>query len=159
MEASLRKSLSQLQRAKEERDKQTKLKQLQYRLKQEETQRNQLHLERQKQRKNQEAMKRLESETQRIQKVEAERQQLSRDRSAKLQQMAHQKMDLQSEIMQYSVTNRIDMETVKRLAQEYDINFKAIKHQYIPSKKHATRLPKIWRVCCVNVHFTANNTR
>lgn len=130
IEAQAKRSHEKLQKAKEEKNKQAMLKQLQYKLKQEEQQKNQVHLARQKQRKDKETVKKMEEEMERMKKFEAERLMITRERTMRVQQLTNQRMEIQDEINRFSVTNRLDMKTIQRLAQQYDIDFQGIKAKY-----------------------------
>jgi hypothetical protein len=130
IEAIAKKNQEKLAKAKERRDKQAKLKQLQFRLKQEEAQRNQVHIERQKARQSKEVVRKIDSEIDRIRKFEADRAHIAMERSYKLQKLAARKAEVRDEIVQIGAKDRASVKAVKKLAESFDIDIEAIRERY-----------------------------
>jgi trichohyalin len=151
IEEIAKRNQEKVQRARDEKDNLAKLRSFQFKLKQEETQRNQVHLERQNQRKQREVVKRMESEIERIRKWENEKMTIARERAFRIEQLQAQKADLRDKITEFTVNSRIDQKTIQRLALQYGIDFKAIREQYERPKtsldsKEQSKLPKVVKV-------------
>lgn len=141
LEESAKKTQEKIIKAKEEKEKQQRLRSLQFKLKQEETQRNQLRLEKQKQKKNEAVKKKIDNENKRISQMEEERNRIIRDRMMRIKQLQDQKQEVTEHIMQFAVKNKVDYNTIQKLAQRYDIDYKAIKAKYERPKTSIEQTP------------------
>jgi hypothetical protein len=88
-----------------------------------------LRLEKQKQMK-QKKIRRMETEISRVNKFEVNRMQVTREKAHGIEQLTHQKLKLRENMLASTMRNRIDRRKIKRSAQEYDIDVRAIQSRY-----------------------------
>jgi hypothetical protein len=68
----------------------------------------------------------METEISRVNKFEADRMHVTREKMHGIKQLTGQKLKLREEMLASTMRNRIDGRKIKRSAQEYDIDVRAI---------------------------------
>lgn len=127
MDEQMRKSQMKFQQAKEEKERLQKLRALQWKLKQDEQKQNQLHLQRQMQAKSEMIKRKMDTEAERVKKIEHQKLQLKMERQQRIRYLRQQKQEVSNEMIEFQVKNKVDMNSVHRLAKKYDIDIEAMK--------------------------------
>jgi hypothetical protein len=139
MDALQRRSEEKIAKAREEREKLHRIRNLQFELRQQELKQNQLHMARRMQMKQAEIKMKIDRETDRVQKMNQDKAQLALEREQRILKLKAEKEEVSQEMVEFAIRNKVNLQSVDKLAAKYGIDIQGMKAKYqkqsLPSLK------------------------